>query len=218
MMNLARKCGMLVAIAVLCFCGSASADIVTLDLLHLSPPPKGYSSGTDSIFPYAFSINGSSKVTNLACDDFIHGTKPNPWTATRNAVPDVNASNSYFFSKYGMAGYVEAAFLVEELYSATTQLERADLQWALWAIFDPVIATSGRLTPTALADYNTAKGHSGDNPDLYSDVWVYTPVTNVNGVWDVENPGVQQEFMGVPETRTSTLLGAGLVGLVALML
>jgi len=53
---------------------------------------------------------------------------------------------------------------------------------------------------------------------MYSDVWVYTPVSNVNGVWDVEKPGVQQEFMGVPETRTSTLLGAGLVGLVALML
>jgi len=217
-MNLGRKCGMLVAIAVLCFCGSASADIVTMDLLHMSPPPKGYSSGTDSIFPYAFSINGSSKVTNLACDDFIHGTKPNPWTATRNPVPDVNASNSYFFSKYGMGGYVEAAFLVEELYAATTQLERADLQWALWAIFDPVIATSGRLTSTAHADYLAALGHASDNPNLYSDVWVYTPVTKVNGVWEVEKPGIQQEFMGVPETRTSTLLGAGLVGLVALML
>jgi len=218
MTNLIRKGGYLAAVAVLCLCSSAFGNIITMDFLHGTAPPKGYPE-TSSIFPYVFHLDGSPQLTDLVCDDFLDGTKPNTWTATKNSIPNLNSSNTYFFAKYGMAAYVEAAFLVEELYETPiSSTASANLQWAIWAIFDPVLLKTGEETAGALADYKTALGHAGDNPDLYSDVWVYTPVVDVNGVWKVANPRAEQEFFGIPEASTSTLLGAGLVGLVALML
>jgi len=242
--NLVRKFGYLTAVAVFCFGSSAFANTVTLTFTGTSgSAPLGYA----YIYPYYFNISPADPVgspTNhvaMVCDDFtdeITNGEP-PWSVVVTNVPSVASTNTYFFgiTNYngdtGITSYEEAAWLAEQLVSPPPNASVADIQWALWGLFD---GSNGVFGSDFLTDFNgfgssdkteitkllaDAKTQHGSAAS-YANVYVYTPaVCSTNGCTpepssDTNRP---QEFIRVvPEASTSALLGAGLLGLAALML
>ncbi len=92
---------------------------------------------------------------------------------------------------------------------STPSTEWGNIQFALWAVFDPTVQSQAGFTTTGTTPSSywlaLAQGQSF-TPGEFSNVLVYTPV-------DVNGQNSPQEFLGtVPEPGTMLLLGTGLVG------
>jgi len=224
MTNVVRKCGCLIAVAVLCFATSAFGTPITDTLQLVSAAPPSY--GGDDVFPYGFHVNGASSLTDLICDDYTHNIYFGEiWDVSVTNVTALPGSNTpQFWNATGAGGagdtqivlYKEAAWLVQQVFEGgLTQLQRTDLNYALWYLMDPH-NPPGPLDAGAQADLNAALTHGHDPLSDFSDVWVYTwmPGTPIRGGTNGTPP--PQEFFGIPEARTSALLGVGLVALMLL--
>jgi len=218
MTNLVRKCGCLMAVAVLCFATSAFGTTVTLDLANGTRPAYG----SYYVFPYGFHINGSPSFTPLICDDFMHAVSfGETWKATVTNLTALPGSNTpQFWTATGAGGpgdtkitlYKEAAWLTQQIFEGDLTLTQVtDLNYALWYLMDPR-NPPGPLDAGAKADLNAALTHGSDPLSDFSDVWVYT----WNGTAITGGTPPPQEFLGIPEARTSALLGVGLVALMLL--
>jgi len=237
MISSGRKLGLLLAAVVFCFASSAFADIVSMNFLG----PTGPSYYGEEILPYSFTVTpispaGPAYNAGLICDDYSdHITGGETWYASKTAVPNLPGSfTPYYWTFTSTAGggttgldlYEEAAWLALESKNPTPGDCNAastdcvgDIQWAIWSLFNNVAPPNGTDPYAAAWDALAAANYAGGN---YANVFIYTPLTcNANGncVADVPGaPGVPQEFIGVPEAHTSSLVAAGLLGLVALML
>jgi hypothetical protein len=208
------------AVAVLCFGSSAFANtIVSMHFLGGTAPAYG----GPVVAAYNFNINGSSTVTPLICDDYLDDIATGQtWNALVTNLQNVNSSNTYFFGTYGLAGYEEAAYLAQEMYAAgltsPASLGQTDLNYAIWAIFDPSLV--GGLDAGATTDLaNAVNAVTVQHAPLsdFANVYIYTPV-DASGKVLTAGPR-PQEMIGVvtPEVSTSVLSGVGLLGLLSLM-
>lgn len=183
---------------------SASAD--TLKLVSTT----GGSTGGESIYPYNFSVNGSSTLTSLMCLDLNREINQNEqWNVSINGIPLDNSTAS--------TDYRADALIYNQLFVSGSKYSISDVQWAAWSVFDPTDAKkSTAFTSNAanLASAALAEAGSFTQADkaIFSKYSLYQPTSNQTG-WTL---GVPQEFIGVaqtPEPSTLMLFGTGLIGM-----
>ncbi|GAA3751173.1 PEP-CTERM sorting domain-containing protein [Terriglobus aquaticus] len=181
--------------------------LVHADTLNLVSTTGGSVNGED-IYPYNFSINGSSSLTSLVCLDYNRQVSiGEQWQVSVQSL-DLGSSQTaidyrtdailyYVFGQYG--------------------LSNSDVQYAIWSIFDPDITSNTGFTSTSqtLVDYASYYAADPDviNSGFFSNFVLYTPTADQTG-W---TNGTPQEFIGAasaaptPEPSSLALLGTGLI-------
>ena len=214
---------MLLAVIMFATAAYSHADTVSLTLVNVSP---GYNDGTYYTYPYNFSINGSSILTPMLCDDFVDDIYiGETWTATVSTLDNIVANGqmipvagSLAFGQTKLKAYLEAAYLYDKLYESLDATSSVNINHAIWALFS---ATPYNASSAALFAEANANTNESDTSSL-SDIMFFTPVAGtqtLNGqpVTSGPNGGRPQEFIGkVPEVSSMVLLGFGLLGVVGL--
>ena len=173
------------------------------DTLKLVSAPA-VSSVNEAIYPYNFSVNGSSALTPLMCLDYNrHITVGETWNVSDMSVPLDSSTLS--------AEYRADVYLFSELgnYSNST------VQYAAWSIFDPKdMASSAGFTPAAQALASQALNLTANASTLgsgfYSKYMFYLPTADQTGWTD----GAPQRFVAAaptPEPESLVLVGSGLL-------
>jgi hypothetical protein len=204
-MKLFSKCAVL--ILGLAMASTVSyADTVSMTFTGTS----GASNGTDDIFPYFFSINGSSTQASLLCVNFDNEIfQGESWDATTSSITTSSSftaqEDAYLFSLLG-----DSAF------------SNNDIQEAVWFLSasNPSAVPTTSNDPTLLKDaFNavTQADHGGSSTFDDGQFTLYTPVP---GSQDPSNDGLPQSFVGdspVPEPNSLLLLASGLFGCATLL-
>jgi hypothetical protein len=201
------------------FSPSAKANSVPLTIIN----GGSIVSGGVYVGPYNFTSNGQS--LQLVCDTFENEVYPSEsWTANVTTM----GSGTGLFGSTSSTQYQEEAYLAQKMFANLGNTQTvADIQWAIWDIFDPGTCGTGvsncdpygnpgdqtiinGLVTSAEKPINYASGN-------YSDVVVYTPVSG----WPT-GYGTPQEYLGIvpapePGTATLMLVGLGLLGLTTVM-
>jgi hypothetical protein len=170
------------------------------------------------IGPYTASINGTS--TPVICDDYADESFiPESWTANVSSLSNLTSTNHPGQSTL----YDEVAYLTLELLGAPkNSLQAAEIQYAIWDVFDPQAFAD--LKNFNLADYNAANAYLTDAQNNYSSLTpaqlagfvVYTPNTKYAitcGSGPCASTPPQEFIVYTPEPSTILLFGLGLAGL-----
>jgi hypothetical protein len=184
----------------LAFASTASyADTVSMTLTGTS----GVSNGTDFIYPYYFSINGSSTPASLMCvsfnDEIFQGES---WDATVSTITTSSSTvaqeDAYLFSQLGDGTY-----------------SNNDIQEAVWFLS----ASNPNSVPTTPDDHSLllAASNAVTQADLGGsstfDDGQFTLYTPVPGSQNPFTDGTPQSMIGdspVPEPNSLLLLASGL--------
>jgi hypothetical protein len=165
----------------------------------------GQSVGGVDVYPYNFSIDGSSTLNSLMCLDFNREiSMGETWNVNVMSVPLDNSQSSI--------DYRADAWI----YSQLGIYSNADVQYGVWDIFDPTgvnghagfNATAQQLAQTGLM---MAQNQTLIQSGFFSGFTLYTPTDSQAG-WTNGEP---QDFVGTaqaPEPSSFVLLGSGLIG------
>jgi hypothetical protein len=173
------------------------------------------------VYPYNFSVNGSSATTQLMCLNFNDEiTVGESWTANAETIAQASNGNSAL-----QTSYEEDAWLYSQITSTTSQSQETLIQFAVWDILDPSgVGTKSdpywNANSTAIQNLinQASSGVGSENSDFFNQFTVYVPdhdssyYTAKNGYPD----GVPQSFIGTaatPEPGSLALLGTGLLGM-----
>jgi hypothetical protein len=173
------------------------------------------------VYPYDFSVNGSSATTQLMCLNFNDEiTVGESWSVNVDTIAQAANGNSAL-----QTSYEEDAWLYSQITPSTSQAQQTLIQFAVWDILDPSgvgVASDPYWTANSSGIQNlinqasTAVG--SESPDFFNQFVVYLPdhdssyYTSANGYPD----GLPQSFIGAsptPEPGSLALLGTGLLGL-----
>ena len=173
------------------------------------------------VYPYDFSVNGSSTTTQLMCLNFNRDiTIGESWTVNVDTIAQAANGNSTLLNNYE-----EDAWLYSQITPGTSQSQQNLVQFAVWDMLDP----SGVAVPsnpywtansTAIQSLiNQASGAIGsEDASFFDQFTIYVPdhpdsyYTSANGY----PYGTPQTFIGAaptPEPGSLALLGTGLLGM-----
>jgi len=155
-------------------------------------------------YPYNFSVNGSSNLTSMMCDDWSNEIYTGEsWTATLQTASQA-AQTNYMGVGNAAAAYNEAAWLFTQLNGSNSVAVNA----AIWSIFDPSIVPYLDSQEQALLD------EAGSYADVITaGVGFYTPVPGTQS----EGGDPQQFIVMTPESPMAIMLGADFLGLLVLL-
>jgi hypothetical protein len=196
---------------------AARADSV---MMTLTSPGSGNNLGGAYIGPYVATIN-SVPDFEVICDDFKADTyQYESWYASTATLADVSHTNFK-----NLTGYEEVAYLSSLLLnpgSSCGAMCQADIQYAIWAIFDTTAPTPFSYIPSEAANaqawIDKAVAYVAAptfNVGQFSNFIIYTPTSCISG--QCSNGALPQEFVAfrTPEPASVLLFGVGLVGLLA---
>jgi hypothetical protein len=193
----------------LVFClaaGISHATTVTLKLMNEGPGTSGGPNvgGGVYTYPYYFSINNSTTLFALLCDDYTHEVwNGESWTANVYTVSEAAVHGN--FPGAGLTAYYEAAWLFLQMGQDPSASNAVNYNYAVWHIFDSAVGINGTQAGL-IHDANVAVTALGFDVNSLSSVNFYTPIDGTQSTG-----GLPQEYMGtVPEPSTLLLLGSGL--------
>lgn len=211
---------------VMLFAAVAMADTVTMKLVGEGPGSAGGPNmgGNVYVYPYYFSINGSSTSTPLICDSYDNEVVNNEhWTASVTAL----SSNAGMMTPIAGSGltklqaYEEAAWLLSNLSGTPSQSTAAAVNFAIWGMFSQNARNSSAYGSTGAGAW---KAQADAQLPLLSSTFfdnfsIYTPVSGTQSTG-----GVPQEYIGytpgrgtnnppsqVPEPGSLLMMGTGLM-------
>jgi hypothetical protein len=168
------------------------------------------------LYPYNFSVNGSSANTQLMCISFDNEiTTGESWNVTVESIAQAAGGNSTLLTQYE-----EDAWLFSQITPSSSQQQIADVQFAAWAVGDSSVASSddpfyAGANETAINNLLNEAMSNATPGDLsnYNSYVLYVPTS-----WN-SSDGEPQTFIGdpppaaTPEPGSLALLGTGLMGL-----
>ncbi len=175
----------------LAFAATASyADTVSMTFTGTS----GASNGSDYIYPYYFSINGSNTSTSLMCVSFNNEIyQGESWTATTSAI----TTSSSFIAQ-------EDAYLFSLLGGGT--YSNNDIQEAAWYLgaSNPSAVPTTSKDPALLLAASNAVTQADLGGVTNFDSGQFTLFTPVPGSQHPSNDGLPQTFVGTSSPRSPT--------------
>ena len=185
------------------------------DTLELTSTGGASVDGAD-IYPYNFSVNGSSTPMSLMCIDYnLHITMGETWNVTEESIPTDNSTSSVDLRALALIDYALA--------TGYGGYSTSDLQFADWSILDAADVdslsgyTSGQAAAIAQGALQEATDSSLIDSGFYSNFTLYAAdPTNTSGWTD----GQPQDFIGdtapdptseTPEPSSVLLLGTVLL-------
>jgi len=172
----------------------AVAGPVTITLAGVG----GENQNGEYTYPYYLTENGVS-YTPMMCDDFYDRvTIGETWQADITLLTSGDLSKTKFNN---LTEYEEAAYLMMQL-NNTDPSQWADINWAVWQIFDPN-ADPGAANKAGV-DYWLNQAETADLSKInFSGVEIITPVDS----------GPQEFLYVAPEPGTLLMLGSGVIGI-----
>jgi hypothetical protein len=208
------------AMCLAAFCGVSSATTLTFN--GSTGPTENAGSSTVApenvyVYPYNFSVNGSSTNTQLMCISFDNEiTTGESWTVNVESISQAAGGNSTLLTEYE-----KDAYLFSLITPSSSQQEITNIQFAAWAVGDPSVANhtyDPYYTGQDASDINqllfdASLAASTEPSSFYNSYELYVP-TN----WS-SSDGEPQTFIGdaapaaTPEPGSLALLGTGLLGM-----
>ena len=117
-----------------CFAAiSQVSGATTLQLTGTGGTAVNVGSESVYVYPYDFSVNGSSATTQLMCLSFNDEiTVGESWTVNADTIAQAANGNSAL-----QTAYEEDAWLYSQITPSTSQSQEALIQFAVWDILDP---------------------------------------------------------------------------------
>ncbi len=218
-----RRVWQYLLLSILLISTAAQADTVTLTLQSVNPP--GNNDGRYYVYPYNFSVNNSSTLTPLLCDDFVDEvTVGQSWIANVSKISDLQGfldprGTTNPTDEQRLLAYQQAAWLFNQLGPAPANNLAVAINYAIWGLFSDAAYNSTSYqqfgsSAWAAAAYTAVTDTAHPLPAGYFDDFrIYTPIDPTTGQNLVSGaPGTPQEYIGlVPEPATLVLLVPGLL-------